>query len=250
MTRRQALWSAGALFAVGCSHEERKGKPVNLKTVMPVKNISDAWQRVHAWLGINAPKIMGNLNPPATDLELSATEKGFGQSMPREWHELYRAHNGMNSKANTGSLFFGMQFLPLDAAVREYEKNNVSGTSPVPVRAADTGIRAEDIYNPKWIAFGHDLGETLLRVDMAPSPDGKAGQVIFTDHADDTVILLAGSLTEFMSQFVQDLEGGRYFLNKQALEDGGQFLDCDPEIDVINWAHSERWKHLRQRVKG
>ena len=84
MTRRQALCATGTLFAIGCGkNTHTAGKPVNVKTVMPVKTVSDAWQRVHAWLAVNAPKIMGNLNPPATDLELSAAEKGFGQDAAR-----------------------------------------------------------------------------------------------------------------------------------------------------------------------
>ena len=44
-----------------------------------------------------------------------------------------------------------------------------------------------------------------------------AGQVIFTDHADNTVIPLAASLTQFLADFAGDLEGGKYSLNKEAL---------------------------------
>ena len=62
------------------------------------------------------------------------------------------------------------------------------------------------MHNPNWIAFGHDGGDTLLRVDLDPGPGGTSGQVIFTDHADDTVILLAPSLSQFIADFAGDLE--------------------------------------------
>lgn len=245
VSRRRILRAAVMLFATGCnSRTNTSDAPVSQTKEMPLRTVSDAWQRIHNWLESNAPKIMANLNPPATELELTEAEKSLNQAMPREWHEVYGTHNGMNSTANLGSLFFGMQFLPLDAVLREYELSNVSGHDPIPVRAADSGVRTEDIHNPKWIAFAHDGGETLLRVDMAPGDSGKIGQVIFTDHADNTVIQLAESLTDFMSQFADDLESGQYSLDKQALEDGDQFLACDPKIDVVNWHRTDRWKHL------
>jgi cell wall assembly regulator SMI1 len=79
---------------------------------------------------------------------------------------------------------------------------------------------------------------------MDPDPHGKAGQVIFTDHADDTVIVLADGLPQFLAQFCDDLEKGLYFLDPDALADDQQFLGCDASIDVVNWSSSPRWQHL------
>lgn len=243
MTRRRALYLAGGLVAVGYSSREADAKPTGDRGAK-MTSIAESWERIHAWLGIHAPKILDNLNRPATDHQLHQAEKSFGCEMPEEWRELYRVHNGMNSDSNLGSLFCGMQFLTLEEAIREHENNSASDETTRPVRAADAGVRKEDIYNAKWIAFAHDGGETLLRIDLAPGPSGSNGQVIFTDHADDTVILLSNSLADLMSEFVRDLETGRYFLSQEALAEGDQFLVCEPENDVINWSHSPRWKHL------
>jgi cell wall assembly regulator SMI1 len=179
-------------------------------------------------------------------LELQAAQEKLGLTMPGEWHELYSAHNGMNSDGHLGSLFHGMQFLSLDEVARELGNSNQSGEDSLPVRAADPGIKRNDIHNPKWIALAHDGGDTLIRIDMDPDTQGHAGQVIFTDHDDDTAILLAEGLTQFLAQFANDLETGRYFLNKEALADGQQFLDCVAEIDVVNWSRSPKWKHLKR----
>jgi cell wall assembly regulator SMI1 len=208
--------------------------------------ISANWSRIHTWLSANAPKILKNLEPPASDVKIAAAERAFGCAMPEHWRQLYRAHNGMNSKRNTGSLFFGMQFLPLEKAVREFENQNTDGIKPLPVQAANRGIRKNDMHNPKWIAFAHDNGETLLRIDLDPAPGGKIGQVIFTDHADNTVILVATNLSQFLGEFATDLKSGRYFLDPDALADGNEFLSCDKDIDIVNWSLSPRWKHLRR----
>lgn len=209
-------------------------------------SITTSWQRVHHWLSSNAPKILNNLNPPATKLELQAAQEKLGLTMPSEWHELYSTHNGMNSDGNLGSLFHGMQFLSLNEVVRELGNSNKSGADSQPVRAADQGIKKNDIHNPKWIALAHDGADTLLRIDMDPDTQSHSGQVIFTDHDYDIAILLSESLTQFVSQFADDLESGQYFLNKEALADGQQFLDCVAEIDVVNWSRSTKWKHLKR----
>lgn len=209
-----------------------------------MSSVGELWIRIHDWLAAHAPKIMDNLNSPATDAEILEAEKLLGHAMPDEWRDLYRAHNGMNSNSNFGSLFYGMQFLTLTEAVGDHKNNSVPVEVDTPVRAADNGISQKDIYNANWIAFASDGGDTKLRVDMDPGPTGKVGQVIFTDLADDTVILLDEGISQFMSTFVQDLELGRYFLNQDALEDGYHFLDCDAEIDIVNWSSSPRWKHL------
>jgi cell wall assembly regulator SMI1 len=206
--------------------------------------MNDPWSRIHSWLAANAPKIWRSLGGPATVSELATAEEAFGREMPQEWRDLYQTHNGMSDKPNLGSLFFGMRFLTLDEAVREHSNSNLAGDETLPVRVADPGINRADMHNPKWIAFAHDSGETQLRVDTDPATDGTLGQVIFTDHADATVIFLAPSLSQFLADFAQDLEGGKYSLSQKALEEGNEFLDCAPEIDIVNWHHSPRWMHL------
>jgi cell wall assembly regulator SMI1 len=245
ISRRTAIQAAAAMLAVGCSHDDEPTRDVkNMTAGITMAGINDPWARIHAWLSANAPKISGSLNSGANAAEIAAAEQALGRDMPTEWRELYRVHNGMTDKLNLGSLFFGMHFLTLDEAVREHSGSNMAGANRVPVRAADPGIKKDDIHNPNWVAFAHDGGDTLLRVDIDPAPDGTLAQIIFTDHADATVILIAKSLSQFLLDFALDLEGGKYFLSKEALDEGNEFLDCISDIDVVNWSSSPRWKHL------
>lgn len=206
-------------------------------------SVEEAWKRIERWLAAKAPKILGNLNSPAKDSEILAAEKMFSCEMPAGWRDLYRVHNGMNTVGNLGSLFHGMRFLSLEEAIHEHADASKEG-DPLPVRAGSAEVRKAAMHNPRWIAFAHDGGDTLLRVDMDPDPKGKAGQVIFTDHSDDTVIILAPDMAEFLTQFSDDLEADRYFLDQDALADGNHFLKCDESIDVVNWASSPKWNHL------
>jgi len=206
----------------------------------------DAWNRIEAWLAKNAPKLIGNLNPGATGAEIAETEQATGITFPESFRKLYRQHNGLNDDDNSGSLFFGMNFLTLEGVQQNHALRVGSPDDSVPVRSADPGIDLADIFNPKWIPFAHDFGECLLCVDTSPGQGGTVGQVVFVDGAAgvDTVILVASSLDDFLSEFADNLESGKHFLNADALEEGNEFLDCVKDIDIVNWSRSPKWKHL------
>lgn len=255
LTRRNMILGACGLILPGClSKRDRESleagdpsKPAmpNAATreMTPAPASEDLWQRIHTWLRANAPKILNSLNPPATEVQVRLAERAFGSGMPRDWWDMYAVHDGMHDRDNLGSLFHGMHFLTLDESVREHALSINDGADDIPVRAADPGIDKRDMHNPKWVPFARS-GDTLILLDLSPVAGGAVGQVIFTDYADDTVILLAGSVREFLAGFVADLEARRYFLNEDARREGNEFLDCVSEIDVVNWHKSPRWKHF------
>jgi cell wall assembly regulator SMI1 len=217
---------------------------------MTVPSVVESWDRIHKWLEANAPKILASLNPGASDEEIAAAERSIGDPMPPDWRELYRVHNGLNQTSGYGNLFHGLNFFDLERVVREITQDRLQSESlgsdyvPVEVRKADTGIRRDDVFNLRWIALGHDWSRLLIRIDLDPGAGGQMGQVICVDSEFQVAIRLAVSVSRFIHDFAEDLEHGKYFLNAEALEEGREFLDCVPEIDVVNWWKSPRWKHL------
>ena len=205
------------------------------------------WPAITAWLKDNAPKIIGNLNPPATPEEIASVESKIGIAMPEDWKNLYLTHNGMNEDSNMGSLFYGLDFLSLEKVAKEFENNAAPSSEPPElVKVTDASINLTDIYNPKWIALAHDHAGNMIRVDMDPGEKGKVGQIIFVDIDSNVVVFLADSVDEMLSNFAADLKNGKYHLSEDALEDGDEFLNCDKEIDVMNWAFSPKWEHLEK----
>lgn len=218
-----------------------------------MSSISESWGRIHIWLKQHAPKILASLNPGASISELDAAEKLIGGPLPTELRELYSIHDGQSDEINSGSLFHGMSFLNLTrmldevADCRDYAtEGDAEAIENVDVvENADVGIKTNNMYCGRWLPIAHDWGELLLKVDLAPEPTGKFGQVIFTDYTYSVVGLVSPSINCFLSDFADDLEGGRYFLNENSFEKGHEFLDCDGDIDVVNWWESPRWKHLQ-----
>lgn len=246
--RRAVLSILGTLCLTSCSSEHGVKPAGNMKGISSESSISKSWDRIHSWLAEKAPKIVGNLNPPATQAEVDAAEKAFGCTMPGEWRDLYQVHNGLNYEGNTGSLFYGMEFMSLKEAILVHGNCDMQGAEDFIIEAADAGVRKGCIFNRKWIPFGTDAGgNTALCVDLDPAEDGSRGQIIFVDYTYETVIVLASSLPQFLEAFASDLERGAYFLAEAGLKDGNQFLECIEEIDVLNWHKSPRWRHLDRK---
>lgn len=208
--------------------------------------IAAAWDRIHQWLAAQAPKILTNLNLGANADELSTAELAMGVTMPAEWKELYRIHNGMNGDENLGSLFHGMNFLTLAQVVQEVKSASGETEGDTSLEAADPGIQTANIFNPKWIPLANDWGACTIRIDLAPGEGGQVGQIICTDSDDSIAMLLAPGLGAFLTTFADDLEAGKYHLHPDGLKAGNEFLECTPEINLTNWWKNPRWQHLRK----
>ena len=206
-----------------------------------MSSILDAWNEIETWLKAHAPKIMESLNPPATTEAIGKAEAAFGFEMPKQWKDLYLIHNGMNSKSNLGSLFYGFEFYSLETVMSEYRNRQDLFTYEAPVKTVSNGVNNANLNNLKWIPFLYLSRYSSIWIDMDPAAGGNIGQVIFTDHGEEAAVLLNGNILEFMNTFVGDLRAGLYFLDPEALEDGNHFLNAKNEIDIDNWRKTKRW---------
>ena len=201
-------------------------------------------EKIENWLRENANKIFElSLQSPATENEIKELENTIEKVLPNDFKELYLWHNGLNDEENFGSLFYGMDFFPIDKIITEYldKKENYSSQT-TSLEKYDKQIDPSNIYNIDWIKFAFDGGSTSLYLDLAPSNDGKYGQVIFIDEEYETGILVANSTTELVLNLREDLGNNLYLLDENALEDDNHYLVTDPKIDIVNWETSKKWK--------
>lgn len=202
------------------------------------------FEKIESWLKENAQKIFNlSLQKPATVGEIKELEKTIGKSLPNDFKELYLWHNGLNDLENVGSLFYGMDFFPVNRIVEEYiyKKENYAPEN-IPLEKADKEIDPGNMYNMDWIKFAFDGSHTSLLIDLAPTSQGNYGQIIFIDDEYKTGILVAGSTAELIKSFKNDLENNLYQLDEDALEDENHYLTADQKIDLVNWETSEIWK--------
>ena len=200
--------------------------------------------KIDNWLKVNACRIAElSLQAPANNEQFKELENVIGKPLPQDFKELYLWHNGLTDADNFGSLFFGMDFFPIEQVTNKYMalKKDIA-THNSPLKIVDKEIDASGTLNIGWIQFGFDGSHTALYLDLLPAQDGKYRQIIFLDDEYEAGILVANSTTELIEDFANDLENGLYHLQADALEDGNHYLEPDGKIDIVNWQTSERWK--------
>ena len=198
--------------------------------------MNENFQRIEKWLNDNASKILKqSLQDPATSDEMFELEQTIGKNIPDDFKALYLWHNGLSDDENFGSLFFGIDFFPIDRIISDYidKKENYS-TEAFPLDKSDPEIDPSNIYNNNWIKFAFDGSHTGLYLDLSPSTNGTYGQIIFIDDEYSAGILVAKSATTLIANFAEDLT--------KNLEDGNHYLATDPKIDIVNWEMSDRWR--------
>lgn len=199
------------------------------------------FSRINNWLNKNADKILKcSLQKPADEVSFKELENIVGKNLPQDFKQLYSWHNGMTDTENCGSLFYGMDFMPIEKIIEE--RNDLFNQDKIELRKADGEINISDIYNPGWIRFGFDGAHTWLCLDFSPTDKGRMGQIIFIDEEYLTGILVAKSTFDLVRDFANDLENGLYHLHPDALDEGNHFLETTAEIDLINWASSKKWR--------
>jgi cell wall assembly regulator SMI1 len=66
--------------------------------------VNEAWDRILAWLEVNAPATALCINSPATTEEIAAAEQAVGGQLPPDLVAWWRRANGMRSRPDSGKL--------------------------------------------------------------------------------------------------------------------------------------------------
>ena len=186
-------------------------------------DIADLWQRLETWASANAPKMLEDLNPGATDAEISALQESLGLDLPESFNESLRVHNGESDGwpckvfADMGAYHpasaipehwqmrqqiaeqVGIEFTPEE--IEEQIRDHII-TVDGPVRPAT--------YRAAWIPIMDCNGDVFWAIDFAPADGGCDGQIIRVDLEGCEWSVVADSFAAFLQQYVESLEGGEY----------------------------------------
>lgn len=202
-------------------------------------------QQITEWLDKNANRILQHSLQKGADKSLmSKLERTIERELPSDFVQLYEWHNGLDDSENLGNLFYGMDIFSVDKIIDEYNFDNeqFSIQNESSLLKLDPEINKSNLYNPNWLRFASDAAHTWLCLDFSPTSKGTVGQVIFIDDEQRVGLFVANSISELIQHFADDLKQGHYKLNPYALEEGNYFLDVSPDINLVNWYLSERWK--------
>ena len=189
--------------------------------------MDQVWTRIEAWLAVNAPEVAAGLNPPASEEELAQTERFLAVEFPSDVRASFRRHNGQSGSSPW--LLDGWEWLSLQRIRDEWKvwKELLDGGDFEGNESDGDGeIVRRDWWNAVWIPLTYSGSGDHHCLDLAPGPQGTAGQIIEMWHDSGERPMMAPSFRAWLTQFADRLEAGQYAISP---EYGGLRLREDVE---------------------
>ena len=188
------------------------------------------------------PKLLNELNPPATSQQINEVASQLPFDFPDELEQLYSVYNG---EANERGLFFGFPLISLETAFDEWQM--LAGLASEDFSDVDEDIVSipkghikKNYANVSYFPFSRDRGGNYIVVDLDPDEKGTKGQIVNVGSDEDTRYVIAPSLDDFLAfciyqidignYAIKDDEGEKYFNLKEP--ENEHFLDTLPQLDL------------------
>ena len=190
-------------------------------------------EALESWMAEHAPMTHAVLNPGAEDTDLDAFETELGLTLPGDFRMLYRWHDGQTESVLTAEPgVFGLTFLPLERVREQWRglRDTLSDDPQVNAEVAQldeqfsypAGHIREVFIDTGRVPFCSTDDWNAVGIDLNPGPLGTVGQVITFGQDEHRKYVLAGSLGEFIGEYVRRLEQGRVRVYQP---DGDRFPD-------------------------
>ncbi|MDO4877930.1 MAG: SMI1/KNR4 family protein [Neisseria sp.] len=160
------------------------------------------------------------LNPGASEADFAELEAVLGYALPQEFKELYRVADG---ERGISGVLANEEWLPIERIIQEYgvwkelfdDGSFTDDGRDYGCKPENAAVKPDFWWNPKWIPLTADGGGNGKMIDLDPAAQGRAGQIIQMWHDDAAREKEADSLREYLAQYAQDLEDGKYVLDEE-----------------------------------
>jgi len=176
--------------------------------------MNEEFDKFKQWLSLNYSDGLLDLNPPATDAQIEELTSTLGLTLPEDFTDVLRIHNGQKGKS--AWLFDSQEFLSTHRIIEEFNiwKNLLNSELKGKLSTADEGVK-NDWYNLNWIPFTSDGCGNHYCLDLSPSPTGKKGQVITLWYESSEREIVSGSFTQWFEEYVKELFSGELIYSKE-----------------------------------
>ena len=166
-----------------------------------------SWNAYKEALFEKMPQLSETLNEGVSNKDIKAAQAKMGLNFPEYLKELYLTNNGDDNEAICG-MIMGLHFLSLESLLNEWmglkkiaddPKINNSGSFSSTPMASIKRCYAD----VKWIPFCTDGSGNFIGIDLAPGPNGKAGQIINFGRDEGNKAVLAKDLNAFFERLVR-----------------------------------------------
>ena len=218
-------WFVAALatMALACTSKSTE-QPSPARTAEPAAAKPNAERtallvRLEAALRKASPSLAARLRPGATDAQIATFEEYLGFPLPEALKDLYRWHDGVETKAggryDPPDMIFAYWLAPL-ATVQEHHAMMRKFAQDGTYAKTDRG--GDGWWNDHWIPFLHNMEGGTVCVDTTGWSTGDPGQVLEEWHDDATRKIMYRDLDRWLETYVTALEAG--VLHKMSDSDG------------------------------
>ena len=191
--------------------DEVLGKPAAPSKAPTVK---ESWKTLKKWLRKHDPEMHGSLAKAAKAKDFSRLETETGMTLPDEFKDCYKVHNGQGEEAEECLV------PPLDEYEPGYELMSLEGCLDAwqmlkellddgefanNKANPETGVEAQ-WWHPAWLPFATDGGGDYVCLDLAPTKQGKVGQVILFGHDSEHRPRLGPTFAEWFADVVDQIQ--------------------------------------------
>jgi cell wall assembly regulator SMI1 len=180
-----------------------------------MEHVTREWDRIEAWLKINLPEVIADLNPPASEDAINQAQTELGVTLPDSFKALYRIHDGQ--RQNSHGAFFGHWFMSLERMLMRYadwkgivvHDPEVALGANHPFTSIPEGAIQLRYADTAWIPFTEDGLSGHFGLDFNPGERGHLGQVIMFGRYVDNKLVAAPDLPSFLGWVADELKYGK-----------------------------------------
>lgn len=269
--------TAGGFYRPGLrSSQSQLGQDVQLQNfdangLPPLPSIDSLWDRIEHWIDEEYPELDDNLNDGVTSADLNEFLQDLkcgSKSLPEDFRQFYKRHDGQLRGGKPTGLIMGLVLLDLESIVEEnilwnkvaerlerqqymaqhqqkqnelkegslqqqqhYQKQ--AATFITNQRSIPPNAIQPFYYNKGWVILLKDNIGNQVAMDLNPGPNGTWGQIILFGRDFDTKLVIAHSLQEFIFEFTTDLESGNFLIDSSEYQEELGFLSSDRDGDFM-----------------
>lgn len=190
---------------------EQAAIPVNALPLVPVPH--EQWDSIEGWLRRQHEDGPLLLPVAATEADIKAAEKAVRARFPEALRSSYRRHDGTGQTAFAFGRLVSLNELVVlwKEFCESLREGYYDGRINNPV-----GPIKRVWYSRRWLPVGRDDEGGYLFVDLDPTANGKAGQVIDFTRADGSVHVVATDFESLLASLAADLKAGKYELDTKS----------------------------------
>jgi cell wall assembly regulator SMI1 len=169
--------------------------------------MKDRWKILEKHLEAHEPEVLSDLNPPATDADITTLQAELGLRLPADFIACLQIHDGQQGRS--AWLFDGHEFLSSSKILRDWRTLNTlmeDGDFDGDQAKPDAGVRG-DWWSPQWVPFTANGGGDHFCLDLAPASGGQYGQIIKYSGELPGRRLQAPSFSDWFDRFLKARTG-------------------------------------------